>query len=409
MKLFFALVLSFISLGLYAQDFKKGFIVTLENDTVPGLLSYREGSKAHRVCSFKASPEQEVVKYEPTQLVGYGFVNDTYFSSKFAETKDSTSQQVFLELLVKGRVSLYKYDYFFFMEKEGDDHLHKIIRRDMAFERNGLVYKQKSTTYIGVVKTLLNDCQELKGEMENIGFNEQSLARLVEKYNRCMGASLAVPKAQKRWFKGGIGLVAGVVQSRLHMTSEFGWNEYLAGTYPVSTAPVVGATFSMSSPRINERLAVLVEARFLKSSYVLHKETVSVVTTQRGNSSIDISQLHIPVGIRYTFTSQKVAPFFDVGFSTGFFLNKKATTQRELQYPNTSPQVFPEEDLPLKSRQSGLWGGIGMVFSIHPHWNSFVELRYEKAGAIVDPDVRDKDRIGSHVNSLQLTIGLRTK
>jgi hypothetical protein len=409
MKFLFLLALNCISPALCAQDFRKGFIVTLKNDTVRGLLSYREGIKAHKVCSFKASPEQEVVRYDPVQLTGYGFVNNAYFLSKTAETKDSTQEQTFLELLVKGRVSLYKYDYFYFMEKEGDGRLYKIISRDIAFEREGVVYKKKSTTYVGVVKTLLNDCQELNGDLDNIGFDEKSLARLVEKYNRCMGALPEVYKAKKSWFRGSVGVVAGVVQSRLHVSSEEGWSDYLAGTYRVSTAPLVGTTFALSSPRINERLSVLVEARFLKSSYTLEKEIVSVVNTQRASTSINVSQLHIPVGIRYTFTGQKISPFFAVGFSTAFALSKKGTVKREMQYPNSRAQVLPEEDLKLESGPSGLWAGAGMIFSMRPRWDTFVELRYEKTVDIVDPLARLKDHISSHVDSFQLTIGLRTK
>src|SRR5882672_2033434 len=115
MKLLSLLLLSLVSSALYSQDFRKGFIITPQNDTVRGYISYREGLRAHKVCNFKASLKQDVVKYEPTQLKGYGFENNAYFASRLAEVRDSVYEQAFLEVLVKGKATLYKYDYFYFL------------------------------------------------------------------------------------------------------------------------------------------------------------------------------------------------------------------------------------------------------------------------------------------------------
>jgi hypothetical protein len=409
MKLLSLFLLSLVSAALYSQDFRKGFIITPQNDTLRGYVSYREALRAHRVCSFKATSNHDVVKYEPTQLKGYGFDDNANFISKLAEVRDSVYEQVFLEVLVSGKVTLYKYDYFYFLEKD-DGKLHRLIVKEVARERDGTTYIGKSTHHIGVVKVMLGDCEALRPSLEKFELNEKTISRFVGRYNQCFGGTAVVYKEKKSWFKAEIGILGGVSLSTLEVTSENDWNDYLTSPYHKSTAPVGGVSFLLSSPRLNERFGFLGEAQFVKSSYYSFSQIGSGSSIQRNYISITVSQVRIPIAVRYTFTGKKISPFVDAGFSTILNTRSSGSTTSEL-YSQYSHTVLLSEPVPLQLRnhQTGVWGGLGMVFPIHPKWNGFIEFRYEKASSIVEGGIRVPGDLTSSVTNLQLILGLRTK
>src|SRR5690606_24877667 len=101
----------------YSQsDFREGFIIALKNDTIHGLVNFREGSKSYRFCDFKTSEETQVYTYSPDQLIGYGFVNDKFFVVKEVIVGGSGETE-FVQLLVGGLVNLYKFEALYFVSK----------------------------------------------------------------------------------------------------------------------------------------------------------------------------------------------------------------------------------------------------------------------------------------------------
>ena len=410
MKLLSLLLLSLVSAALYSQDFRKGFIITPQNDTLKGYVSYREGLRAHKVCSYKASPNQDVVKYEPTQLKGYGFENNAYFTSKLAEVRDSVYEQAFLEVLVKGKVTLYKYDNFYFLEKDNDGVLRKMVIKEIEQKRDGITYTGSSTRHIGILKVMLGDCEALRSKLEKFKLNERSLTRLVESYNQCGGSTSVVYKEQKPWFKTEVGILGGVSQSTLEVSSDYDWNAYLTSPYQKATAPVGGLSLLFSSPRISERFSFLGEAQFVKSSYYSYSEIVPGSSILRSYISITLTPVRVPIAVRYTFTGKKLTPFLDAGVSTIFNTSSNGSSRGEL-YSQYSHTVLMSEPVPLqlRSHQTGVWGGVGMVFPVHPRLNGFIEFRYEKANSIVQGYTRIPGDLTSSITNLQLILGLRTK
>jgi hypothetical protein len=104
---FFLLLISLP--GAIAQsDFREGYLVSLENDTIYGQVDYRPNSNENETIRFRQG--EKVTKYFPKQISGFGYLNDIYFTSRVAD-------HLFAEVLVSGELSLYKYKDAYIMGK----------------------------------------------------------------------------------------------------------------------------------------------------------------------------------------------------------------------------------------------------------------------------------------------------
>lgn len=109
-----------ITLITYSQsDFREGFVIKLNQDTIHGQIKYKEGNSNNHYCQFKGPDSQNIVSYKADEIVGYGFKNDKYFEAKKIEASGQSSEIVLLEVVIKGMVTLYKYDNVFYIEKSG--------------------------------------------------------------------------------------------------------------------------------------------------------------------------------------------------------------------------------------------------------------------------------------------------
>src|SRR4051794_24296235 len=112
----FVTLLLFCAHHTFSQsDFRSGFIVTNERDTVHGLLDYTSGRKSNTVCYYKKALNSETTTFTPEQLAGYGFDNDKVFVTMALKP----GRLIFLEVIVNGIVSLYRSEGVYYVNKNG--------------------------------------------------------------------------------------------------------------------------------------------------------------------------------------------------------------------------------------------------------------------------------------------------
>jgi hypothetical protein len=112
-----AMMVCFLTVCYGQADFRSGYVITHAHDTIKGLLDYRLGSSAYRLCTFKRSKNESEIAYNGGDLTGYGFVNDKYFEARKVEDNGET-KTAFVEVIVRGLVSLYRFEQTFFAEKD---------------------------------------------------------------------------------------------------------------------------------------------------------------------------------------------------------------------------------------------------------------------------------------------------
>ena len=128
--------LLFIAKLVYAQtDFRTGYIIDFKNDTLTGDIDYRGDILMGQVCVFKTQINGHITRYSPEDITGFRFKNDKFFVAKEIKGK-----KVFLEFLIKGKISIY-----YFRDSEGDHYfIEKIAGKLVELPyKEGIKYDNK--------------------------------------------------------------------------------------------------------------------------------------------------------------------------------------------------------------------------------------------------------------------------
>ena len=100
-------VLLLTSFGVWAQrDYRKGYIITNEQDTIYGWIDYRGNMRNAKICSFKKREADRATEYTPLDIAAYRFIDSKYYVSTTIVGANE-QKHVFLEYLVNGMVKLH--------------------------------------------------------------------------------------------------------------------------------------------------------------------------------------------------------------------------------------------------------------------------------------------------------------
>src|SRR5690606_24279156 len=239
-----------------------------------------------------------------------------------------------------------------------------------------------SNQYIGVVTTYVFDCNEIREKVQSAKLNERSLTNLIEYYNKCIGEPGVTFKAKRPWTKITVGVAGGLNVSQLSFSSTQAYT-HLAEKFEASYSPVIGASFDILSPRVSERFSLSADILYLNSKYqnsTISDRNYSIV---RDDVTIELSNLKIPIGIRYTFPQRKITPYINIGISNTISLSSESKWIQEIQSTSNDVVIVNEDEaLEIKNRPFGLWGGFGVVKSVSNKLNASIEVRYEQTDGI---------------------------
>lgn len=404
--LLLALTIGTLETGFAQSDYRTGYVVTNRGDTLKGLIPYREGSKAYKFVTFKTKENQEAVTYLPPEIKGYGFENDKFFQSKTIAIKDETPKEVFLEVITRGTVSLYRYEKFFFVEKE-DRGAQQLINESRQVEINGRRVLRNSNQHISTLNILLYDCPEVIAQVQKSRLDEKSLTHLIETYNKCKGAPGITFKEKKPFTKAIAGLVAGTNISQLEFERHVSHRE-LPGDFEVSAVPVIGISFDVLSPRISERISLNANVLYVNPTYHGYSIHNGTYYTERNYFTIKLSQLRLPISVRYTLINKNFNPYINFGICGTVHARSSLIWVQEVESNNTV-QIYHNETQPGKTTQFGLWAGSGVIRSINKRLDVLVELRYEQTNGVSRTPGRTLAGPKSKVTNFQILVGLRIK
>ena len=369
-KIRLTLLLLLIIVGSsYGQnDFRSGFVITLDNDTIHGQVKYRSNSKNYESCIFKG--EKGEVEYYPNQILGFGYNNDKFFSSQIIE-------RFFVEVLVIGEISLYKSRDKYHIKKDTSFFDIKSITEEVKID--GKIGTKETSRWRGILTYLISDCLRNPSRLtSNIKLNEKSLTRLIVKYNKCTATELTEFKASKPWTKFDFGVALGVSRSEI-TTDGSGSFSYLDDSYS-SIDPSIGVLVAISSPRITEKIAFQGGLYFLKSSYSSLVE-LKGSSTQLHDTFIDLTTLSIPLSLKYSFPEKKYGFYLQGGINYDYHLNTGTRLLSE-QIKGNVVNTFPESSaFEVSDSQIGYWGGIGILKS-YQKFRGSVTIRYFQMSAL---------------------------
>lgn len=285
---FFALPFQFV---FAQQNFRDGFIVTTQRDTIFVQIDYRSEARNYESCHAKDG--SGIKKYGPEEILSYGFVDDKHFESGIVEGS-------FVEVLVLGELSLYRHDASFYVKK--DEKVHHLEEREIRIGKGSTASVGADTRWKGLLSVLIGDCITGPKVLEKLQFNERRITNLTIQYNTCRQSPSTVYKSTKPWVKAEASIVFGMIRSTLAVDNDRNI-PYLNDQYH-SLDPSIGLILGISSPRVSERLAFQAEVHVSQVNYS-STHVVRRQYTSYDDTYINATTISTPLVIKYSFPEKK--------------------------------------------------------------------------------------------------------
>ena len=102
---------------IFAQDYRPGYVIKNNKDSVSGFINYAAEKKNSSYCKFRPTMRGKSDRFTPNDLLAYGFYGDKQYES-MTIPDSSIERKVFVKVLARGPMQLYEYRKFFLVRKD---------------------------------------------------------------------------------------------------------------------------------------------------------------------------------------------------------------------------------------------------------------------------------------------------
>lgn len=296
--------------------------------------------------------------------------------------KIQTNESVVLsQFLVQGTANLFSWNKKFFLEK--DEKQYALETEEIRVGTS--IHRKK--TYMGILKSVMIDCPSIQNRLNRVQLTETSLSEIVEDYNICIGAKPFIFKAEIPLFRITISPLIGVSYTNLAVSypKQF---YYVYGFFDsmnfkeINISPGIG--FNLYSPRIDDRVSLYVEARYLKTTF--NERVISPNATLDDNEiKFSYSYLYLPVMIQNDIPIRiNQSIYYKLGLLLSLNLsNDYEHIKRSTNVPNSNP-IVDDTNFDYYPTQLGFTGGVGYKMKIGEKINYFTEFRFDNQGVLAN-------------------------
>jgi hypothetical protein len=282
-------------------DFRPGYLIKSNGDTLIGEIDYRGDILMGEVCRFKTKNTDKETKYSPYDIDGYRFIQSKYFVSK-----EVNGEKIFLEFLIKGQINIY-----FFRDTQGD---HYLLEKgssgviEIPYEkgiryRDNVPYFYESTRHIGLFNYYMQDAPEFQKRIANIGEpKHKNLIKLAEDYHNivCKDSACIIYEKKLPPIKLNIEVIGGIVSYQtLSVNSDRNYDYLNYGNYSNKPFFQSGILTHFWIPRTSEKF-------FIRTGLLY-----STVHSNEGKASI----YKIPIQFEYIYPKNIIRPKFAFGIN----------------------------------------------------------------------------------------------
>jgi hypothetical protein len=303
MKLKFFIALAVIPVFAFSQsDFKPGFIVKSNGDTLKGFLESIESKKISDKISFTTNSLSKPTTFTTADIKSFGYNGENIFRKVVYNSPfDLTQNEQFAKLLSLGYYSLYtfwKKDILYFIIKTPEDSCHFLFDDD----RNSNGYINQKGNFQNELLFFSQSCNDLKQTIERLNYTEADLIKYVDKLNKCISPSTANIIVYKK------------EKSKLNIYA------YAGGMYLSSGHEYTGSVIGkITVPAVDKNLALN-----FGINYMAHQTTELVDVMYYGNKkeqTVNKNIISVPLSIQYYFTKGVIRPYLDAGITLDYFSN----------------------------------------------------------------------------------------
>lgn len=334
--LLFALLVVCVSTLLvtdsHAQsNYRPGFIITVQKDTVYGQIDFRTDKMNARRCVFRSGDDVEERTYYPFDILGYRFTDDgKYYISKSVElTRNGSPLSVFLEYLLQGMKSLYYYEseddepiYFI----ENGDKLIKVDAPYLSKKTDGFQSRGQTDRYVPILHYAFGDCPSIGSKIDQTRYNHKELIALAKEYHKAMCTSNEdciefETKVNKRTLQLHFTPYVGIVQYRFSSgnSTEFFSKPDLSYLF--------GVNLALNSERWMSSLSFSVD--FSLSRLMAYEKGFNAFNNEYYDIKYSGMMFSSKLGIGYTYPKGMVRPFVGFGMNLNAVLSSKCETPEE--------------------------------------------------------------------------------
>lgn len=324
--------------------------------------------------------------------------NGQQYETRLVPTTDSmgkpAQRQLFLELLVGGRASLYTrrdaYDevhYYLYLAQAGAGPVQELENRVV---KRGYAANEAANVIPVYRKTLseaFRDCFAVQPSLPKLEYTASSLAQVVRRYNACSEPEAVFKSKDTNALKRegaavAFGVVGGIYKTSMKFQGEISLRN---GTY-TSTSPAFGIYFSSTFPELNRNLELRIDALYQKLDYSdLYVAKGFSSVELREQASLQFQRLLVPLQLRYYFRTNLLRPYVFAGVH-GSYLLSYSTQLRSEYTAGGVPVVTNKEALNpgiIGKSDYGVLGGAGLSFKAGKRRAIGFELRAERNGGFV--------------------------
>ena len=394
-----------------------GYIVNNSNDTIYGSIVDKDWNVSPHNIKFFKNDESDFKRFTPTDIKAFGIKDkDSYISSlvivdvsntrtdelSYSPIPDTMTQQLFLHVLVQGKISLY-----FNHDEKAKDHF--FIRKDNSAVTELILKKylsEKDPNKIQLVEKFrnqlslyMNDCSTLSEAIRSVGFNENELKALVSKYNNCIEPVKESYTFKSKSVHSAFGILAGIYSSSLSFNGSINPYFIVSADFKSFTGFSFGCNMIVPLMKRFNRHQLATELMYKKIQFNSSFDTTT--TNYIGYNVIYhynyyLTYYYIKLNLLYRLTvSQKENTdfFLDAGISNSMVIRSQHSFDEKKTYlnetSNSTGDLFGE---PHKFHVS-LMGGVGITIR---HSYS-AKIYYERENSL-----SPYSNLGSTINTFYL-------
>ncbi len=385
MRTILSIIFSLISFQLLMaqQDFRPGYIINLQGDTINGNVDYRNWNYCPDFFHFNPSNTSAIMVCKPDSVLKVSVMNEVYVPAEveveFSKTDidqlddynglNLEKRKIFLLTLLEGPKSLFMYK-----DKYGLTNYY--IRNNNQYEL--LVYKKylamssgsdvirENNKFIGQLLVYLGDCSDIQSDIQRTKYDRFSLEkRFNEYYKKCSDfqPKHITPIESDRFV---FGLLAGVSHTKINFD---GMDHFLTRMdFPASIDIAFGGNMEVIFNRTRNRWSLNTE--LIYSTYSTKAEESTYFDDKTVNFRFD--HFTLKTLFRYKRKAGPIDMFLNFGITNGILVYQ----QNEVFIHNTfNNQNSVSQALTFPRRwEVGYEAGVGVMYG---HFS--LEYRYALA------------------------------
>lgn len=393
-NLLFVFCLLITSVVFAQSDFRDGYIVTLQNDTIYGEIALRSNLKNAQSCIFRNESDEKT--YNPNEISTYRIIGEKYYISKEVDLFEK-KETVFLEILVEGIANLYYLkdgsDEFFILEKEG--RLVSLTNKESIYKgKNGGTFAKNSSKFRGVMLYFFRDAPQLANKIKQVDFSYKPIINIVTDYNKSVCPNNECVKYEKSTESNiFVEAVGGIAINKMGLD---GSDEHLN-----SSSPTIGANFVFKPSKAHYVWNVVLGLNYQKANFSERIEDYDLTENLFLDVDVKYDLIKIPLKIRYEFPGRKLQPFLSAGITNSVLLNINSTIVNQ-----RSVRTQREENAEMENYHFGYCASLGFKYKLSDKNYLIFEAEYESRR----PRTRSYKILSDHnVNSVMFSLGYAFK